>query len=535
MIFFTKKLVFFCLFLQIVSVTLYSQSLTLDSVVELAITHNKDVQIQQQALVIAQGKLMEQRGNLDFILGAEGSYGLGQNPQDKNDPNYEVTDGVGLSNTTTHDTGGGIFLQKLFGFGLQSKLSYSINHNRQHAHYELSQPIEGFSVPDQDGRNTGSILLELSLPLLKSFNNSLVNLQIETAQSYYHQMVYQLEDTIAQTIVSATKHYLEYCLAEKNLEQLETLAQTLELRYANIEKLVSTGNRSKNELLAVEISMLENQRNLELAKLQLDNARLQLLRTTGVAETQLQGTPELPQLPSQGKEGESTNSDNHETPPLKDLATTAVGTILDKDGKISQDYLREVANKNNKILSLQEALVQAEKNLSSNKIASLPDLNFKVNLGVVGATYSNDFGKVVGAPFLNVKGVNVQGQLSLQAYLGGNTRKGKIQQAQGQYESACLSLEQAMSELEIQLQQMHTALAIYQGNLQRASKVLELQQQLYENEKTRFNAGLITITEVQDQDTQYLQAQRVYNEALVQYMNAIVEMKYYTAELVSID
>ena len=66
-------------------------------------------------------------------------------------------------------------------------------------------------------------------------------------------------------------------------------------------------------------------------------------------------------------------------------------------------------------------------------------------------------------------------------------------------------------------------------------KVLKMQKNLYENEQKRFNAGLITVDNLLNQDTKYIEAENSYNQLLINYMQSVLEFKYYTATLVNIN
>ena len=68
-----------------------------------------------------------------------------------------------------------------------------------------------------------------------------------------------------------------------------------------------------------------------------------------------------------------------------------------------------------------------------------------------------------------------------------------------------------------------------------ADEVLKMQKNLYENEQKRFNAGLITVDNLLNQDTKYIEAENSYNQLLINYMQSVLEFKYYTATLVNIN
>ena len=64
---------------------------------------------------------------------------------------------------------------------------------------------------------------------------------------------------------------------------------------------------------------------------------------------------------------------------------------------------------------------------------------------------------------------------------------------------------------------------------------MELHRTLYENVQKRFMAGLITTENLFQQDQKYISAVASYYQVLINYMQAILEYKYYTGNLVKLD
>ena len=59
-----------------------------------------------------------------------------------------------------------------------------------------------------------------------------------------------------------------------------------------------------------------------------------------------------------------------------------------------------------------------------------------------------------------------------------------------------------------------------------------MQKQLYENEKRRFDAGLITVDDMFNQDSKYLIAETQYYSIMTDYLQCVMEYKYYTGNMV---
>ena len=76
---------------------------------------------------------------------------------------------------------------------------------------------------------------------------------------------------------------------------------------------------------------------------------------------------------------------------------------------------------------------------------------------------------------------------------------------------------------------------MYKNSVKNADEVLDLQKILYENEQKRFNAGLITVDNLLSQDEKYISAENSYYKVLINYLLAVLEYKYYTADLIYIE
>ena len=62
--------------------------------------------------------------------------------------------------------------------------------------------------------------------------------------------------------------------------------------------------------------------------------------------------------------------------------------------------------------------------------------------------------------------------------------------------------------------------------------VLPMQKQLYENEKRRFAAGIITVDDMFNQDSKYLMAETKYYSIMTDYLQSVMDYKYFTGTMV---
>ena len=165
----------------------------------------------------------------------------------------------------------------------------------------------------------------------------------------------------------------------------------------------------------------------------------------------------------------------------------------------------------------------------------LSHANLGFGIGATGTEYSDSYGKLAGAGTQNIRGIDISGKLSVTAKLGNNSKKGAEEQALAEYNSLLAEYENAVCAIEVQVKNIAGKIAVYKNSVKNADEVLDLQKILYENEQKRFNAGLITVDNLLSQDEKYISAENSYYKVLINYLLAVLEYKYYTADLIYIE
>lgn len=115
-----------------------------------------------------------------------------------------------------------------------------------------------------------------------------------------------------------------------------------------------------------------------------------------------------------------------------------------------------------------------------------------------------------------------------------NARKANVENAQASYKQAQVQLLNAKNTLSAQLKNNVSQLNSWRNQVVNANNVLELREQLYDNEQRRFTSGLITVEEMSNQDSKYLDAQIQYYQIMIAYFKSVLEYKYYTGSLVEV-
>ncbi len=497
---------------------------SLEKALTLAVKNNYDIQKQRYALQTAHSQFLQANGATDIEAGVQAQYQYKQNPVDEFDPNYKYSYswlspnndlGVYSNNALTEQTAGSVFLKKLFSFGLEAKLSYTIQRQKNRPDYSYGKNFDTKTYSkyiQENGRNNGEIALELSLPLFKSFWNSLTSLQIDAARNYLDQMEFALSDTISRQILNITQLYWNFFLTYKNVEQLEILQKKIEERNKNMDSLIRAGVRSKNDLLAMRVNVHENRKQVQNAKIQHNQAKMELITAIGISDPSLIGEPQ----------------DSFDEAELKSVEPP-------KDEELTAEIINTIVENRNDLKALKKQLETAALQVRLAKADSLPDANLNFGIGTTGTTYSDDAGKFFSSGAQNNRGVNFTGAMSVSAKLGNNTKKGAVEKAEAAYNTALVEYNKTKNTISVQIQNAADKLEIYKGLVQDADEDLKLNLNLYENEQRRFTAGLITVDNLLSQDQKYIAAKTSYYQTLINYMQAILEFKYYTANMVGVE
>lgn len=126
------------------------------------------------------------------------------------------------------------------------------------------------------------LLLPLSLSALslgQAINLAVLNKAGQSIQTY-------------EVTLSVSKKYYDYFLTYNNFQLLSNLQKKIDERNKNLDSLIQAGLRSKNDLLAMQVYALENQRKVDNAEVQYLNTKLELMMEIGVYDELLVTPPE---------------------------------------------------------------------------------------------------------------------------------------------------------------------------------------------------------------------------------------------------
>ncbi|MCQ2249425.1 MAG: TolC family protein [Treponema sp.] len=256
---------------------------------------------------------------------------------------------------------------------------------------------------------------------------------------------------------------------------------------------------------------MQNKNRIKNTEVSLKSAKTQLLQAIGCTESQLPGYPSV----------EFSQSGLY----MEDLPAA---------DDINEELIDYVFSNRNDLAAIKKSVDSAELKLKIEKANYLPDLNVGLSLGTTGTSYANDTSHFFTSGMDNVKGVNVTGNVSSSIKLGNKTKRGAVDKAQADYDIACAELNKARNDLKLELTNAAENIGLYKTMIEDSKTVLELQKSFYENEQKRFTAGYITVDNLIQQDQNYLEAQISYYQSLASYLNSVLEYKYYSAQMLTL-
>lgn len=478
-------------------------ALTFEQALQAAVENNPGIQLKKAAVQAARAKLLSAKAGTDFVIGADAQY-IKQHQPFGSDP-YSVANGY---NDIENDSiSASLWAQKTFSFGLQTKVSANIASALNTYHGEKSGDYK--LMYGDEFTNRGSIMLKLSLPLFKSFKNAVLANNIQAAKDYCAQLEFELVDTICQTMQNVATAYWDYLNAYNDALQLEEMLEVLRSRVNAMDKMITAGARTKNDLLSMQVNIIANERASLLAKVTLNKARLLL--------QQAMGTDEEPGIP----EYSFPNIDFEKIKAL-DLQN------------VDKAFIEKIVSSRPDIISLQKGLDSARANLACAIAQGRPDLSINLSVGETGAVYGESAGGFFSSFFRNVNGANLGGGLSFSMSLPNNAKKGAVASAEALCTQASVRLNQAKQALALQLRNTVFSLNSFKTQALNANSALEMQKQLYANQQRRFDSGLITVDDMIKQDEDYLSAKSQYYQIMTTFLQNIMEYKHCVGTLVEI-
>lgn len=492
-----------------------AEPVSLAQALSCALDNNSSIQMKAYGVAGARGLLKQAIAPTDISLGASVKYGHTVSPIDENDTDNNYSDyGIIAEDVTSDSVETGVWARKLFRMGLTAKLSVSMSRMDE----EASSP--GYAVPDSytylsdpEARNYGGAELELSLPLLKAFGDSIAGKNIEAAGYYLEQQEMELEDSISRVVMSVSDAYWNYTIAYMQHANLTETASRLKEREKNLETLVAAGVAAKTEMAWMKANIAKNNTGIILARNAMRESLSKLETLMGLSFDKTGSITE----PS------DVFSDN--------LDRTAEWDI---DGSVSDEFIRQSVAKRLDVKAVEKQLRAAESQMQIAKINSRPDLNVIMTSGYTGTSYDSSTESYFSSLGENVRGINCSAGLYFSMDIP-NNKNGSHEFSEAQYNQAKLRLESKLRDAYIETRQTYENLSDCLEALVNSFEVAKLHATLVQGEQKRFDAGFVTVDRLYDLEEQYASARSQYYNSFRSYLMTILLIRYYSGSLAGVD
>ena len=493
--------------------------ISLGQAIAFALKNNPDIGIKTYSVAIARGRLKSAISPTDFSIGSSATYGQSVNPIDKNDTanNYSTYGnpyGSLIADSSANGTvSTGVWAEKLFLFGLSAKLSLLASRDSSKVHISDGTVPDYYRyLTDPEARNLGGADLELSLPLLKAFDDSLTAKNVEAARCYLDQQELELEDAISKVILSVSDAYWAYSMDYLQYKNSTESNVRLEERRKNLAALVDAGVASGTEMAWMMASIAKSKMDLILAK-----------------NSQADSLTKLEQL--MGKNLEESN--------LAALPSDVFPDGLDDISKwrlpelFTDAYIRGAVSGRADVRSVERQLRIAELQMRIEKINARPDLKLSMSLGYRGTRYgdsANGFAQAFGE---NIHGLNYSLGLVFN-FDPSKNKYGSFDSSKAQYDQAKLQLDAKKRDCYTETKQAARNIANYYDALAQSFEVVRLLKTLIKNEQKIFGSGLARVDKLYDLEEQYESAISQYHGRFRAYLMTALLLKYYEGTLVGI-
>lgn len=486
------------------------ESLSLDSAIRLALEKNPDIQVQGYAVLSMRGQLRTTMGATDVSLGLSSSYGQNLTPYDYSETLQAA--GYTYDGVETNTAKMSVWAQKLFEFGLQGTLSF--NYENSTTDYLK----DGSTSPAYEAQgypytyNYGGFDLNFSLPILKSFRNSLVKKNIELSRIYLERQECQLNEQIAGTVLSVSDAYWNYVLQYLQYEEMLRSNARLSERKESLSKRVGAGLATQSDMIEFNANSTRNNTDVLLTKLAVQNARTALWKLIGGDSGPSLGMIPLDVFPGDFKP--------QSAPTVEDLRS-----LFPVDGALRDRLDLKI---------LEGQLLSAQAQLDIAKVNSLPDVSTNLSIGYRGVAEGDSMSDAFGSVTDNVRGLNVTGTLSIPLSPSNNYGKGKVDSAMAQLNQAKVLVDAKRKDVAAEIDCTILALLNYRIALENAYEAMSLYGTLITGEQKRFDAGLVTVDSLYTMEEKYLAAKNLYYSTYKSYLFTILQLKYYSGTLVAL-
>ena len=298
-----------------------------------------------------------------------------------------------------------------------------------------------------------------------------------------------LED-MENVTINVTKYYFDAIAAQSNYTQSLNKHHDLETLYKISEKRLKLGTTTKADLLQLELSMLNTQVEVNNAKTTMDDALYNLFSYMRI-----------------------TN--------YNDVVLTAPEDVTDLSMNAAEVIQKALQNSSH-TLEQDLSLLSAQQSLAKAK--SEKGLQMHVNTEVGFSRTANG----VAAAYRNLQNNEIVGITMTLPIFDWGVKKGKVMMAKANLDLARTKKEQADNDYLQQVERSVMQFGAQAEQCRTSTKAMQISCERYDITKKRFEAGSITVTELNTAIQELEAAKMQYIEQLKNYWTFYYTLRRYT-------
>ncbi len=501
-----KNFLFYTLFLVAVSSLFAQTQIQADLLLLSEMTLEKSPLIQRNGLQInqAEANFQSQRSAFDYNLTS--GYSINKNrltPFDL-DPRQQLLSGNLETNTSDFSIG----LQKRFRTGLVA--DFQSRYNR----ISNNLPLNAFGVdvgPNLSDINS-SATLALTQPLLRGNGIKITTAFEKSAQLDIESARQNFQLNTAFELSQLGNAYWQYVGAFEGLKVFEGNEERIRNVLQITEELVKADRKPESDLVQIQADLADKERQTTVAEQGLYAARVNLGRVIGLSE----------------EESKSISNPTNTFPTIMESGFATKFEITD---------LMALARENRTdIHAIENTQKGLELQLIAAKNAKLPQLDLTGFLTYGGAAIGGGIDQYLNA-FSNRQGrSSVLGLgLTFSLPVNNNLAKANIAISKIALDDQNIAYKNLQRNIDLNVSIANNNLENSVLILEKAEETLLYYQQVFDNEKTKFQNGLTTLLNLILFQERLTFAQLDYLRAQQQFASAIVNLRFETGTLLSLD
>ena len=481
------------------SVAFSQSTISLSDAVLKTLELNPGVRIQKQNVIQSAGDLQIATGEFDFITS------LSQTWERERLPLTLASEAALATRAAAGTAESADFVETeelTYSFGFAKKFRSGITLTPSVSTLNTNTSSD-FTPPE----NRSDVNLNVVIPLLRNFGEKNSGANLLAAESTLTASQYLSKFNISSRVFITASSYWSSYAAEKNFEILSDGGARAQYTFDRVKTRVDAGEADPVELEEAKARLFAIKSDIRNARLKAYTTRQTLAVAMGLKPKELTNAPyAIETFP--------------EVMDPKSLKPAVTKIFVDEALKLRGDYLS----------ALQGIITQKiVTNRSKNQI--LPSLEFETQFGYAGLDESNSNSRVFRSLANQINGLNLLTSLTFEWPVQNNAAKGSYLKNKSLSEEAKLTSDNLSNKIasDVLIATEKLASAIDEYNL--ANESVNSYKRSLENKRVKLQDGELSITDLLNVETLYLQSRVVKNAAQSKYAIALAELRFVTGTI----